>query len=145
MATLPLEGIRILDMTVVWAGPFATLFLSDMGAEIIRIESLQHADINGRGDIRVPKNLPAARRVTFPDGDPGDRPWERGASFNNHARHKVSMTVDLTRPKGKEIFLKLVAVSDALIENNSFGVMEKLGLTYEVMREVNPRFIMMSM
>lgn len=145
MAPLPLDGVRILDMTVVWAGPFATQFLSDLGAEVIRIESLQRPDLNGRGEIRVPRTLPPTRRTNYPNGDPGARPWERNANFNHHSRNKVSMTVDLARPRGKEIFLRLVKMSDALIENNTTGTLDKLGLGYPVLHEANPRFVLISM
>ncbi len=71
--------------------------------------------------------------TTYPEKDPGARPWDRHPSFNSHARNKLSMTVDLTRSEGKEVFKKLVMASDVVIENNSAGVMEKLGLAYPVL------------
>ncbi|HLC29158.1 MAG TPA: CoA transferase, partial [Dehalococcoidia bacterium] len=103
---LPLEGVRILDFTIVWAGPSGTVFLGDLGAELIRVESLQHPDVNTRGQIRIPKAaLEGGQGGQYPHGDPGPRPWERSASFQYTGRNKISMTVDLERPSGIEIFL----------------------------------------
>src|SRR4029077_18222544 len=81
----------------------------------------------------------------YVDMDPGERPWNRHAVFNVSGRHKLSMTADLRRPEGVEIFKKLVAISDVVMENNSFGTMSKLGLGYEDLRKVNPQIIMISM
>lgn len=140
---LPLEGVRILDFTIVWAGPSGTVFLGDLGAELIRVESLQHPDVNTRGQIRIPKAaLEAGQGLQFPNRDPGPRPWERSASFQYTGRNKVSMTVDLERPSGIEIFLRLVQKSDVFFSNYAAGTLEKLKLTYPVLREANPRLIM---
>ncbi|MBI4496411.1 MAG: CoA transferase [Chloroflexi bacterium] len=142
---LPLEGIRIIDLTIVWAGPYASLLLGDMGAELIRVESLQHPDINTRGQVRVPPAALATAGSQFPDRTPGPRPFERTATFNYTGRHKLSVTMDITRPKGREMFLRLVRQSDALLENNAAGTLEKLGVTWEMMLEANPRFIIITM
>lgn len=143
---LPLSGLRVLDMTVVWAGPFATVLLGDMGAELIRVESLQHPDTNTRGQPIVP---PAARQGSggyyYPDKDPGDRPWNRNAVFNAAARNKKSVTLDLMRPEGREVFFRLVRQSDVFIENNAADVVENLGITYDVLSKVNPALIMISL
>lgn len=149
MGKLPLEGIRILDFTVVWAGPFATMLLADFGAEVIRVESLQYFPSTTRGVMARPD--PAMARAlpsyagAYPEHDPGPRPWNRHPMFNCHGRNKLSMTVDLSRPRGRELFKKLVAVSDVLVENHSARVMENLRLTYEVLRRSKPDLIMVSM
>jgi crotonobetainyl-CoA:carnitine CoA-transferase CaiB-like acyl-CoA transferase len=136
-------------MTVVWAGPFATMILGDMGAEVIRVESRQRFPTNTRGyRCRPTRAAVLAMGHTgqmYPDKDPGERPWNRHALFNCHGRNKRSMTVDTERPEGVEIFKRLVRVSDVFIENNSAGVVEKLGLTYEALRPENPGLIMISM
>jgi len=142
----PLEGIRIIDMTVVWAGPYATMFLADMGAEVIRVEPLNIFPSTTRGQMARPN--PDVERQSpapnYPDRDPGERPWNRFAIFNLHARNKYSMTADLSTPEGKETFKKLVESSDLFIENNAVGSIDRLGLTYPVLKEWNPRLSMIS-
>ncbi len=146
MAKLPLEGVRVLDITVVWAGPYGTMFLADMGAEVIRVESVNVFPTSTRGRFARPSPEAEARVPTsiYPDRDPGDRPWNRSAPFNAHARNKLSMTVDLHTPQGKEIFRRLVEKSDVFVENNALGSMDRLGFTYPVLSEWNPRLIMLS-
>jgi crotonobetainyl-CoA:carnitine CoA-transferase CaiB-like acyl-CoA transferase len=149
MTALPLSGIRVLDFTVVWAGPYCTMMLADYGAEVIRVESLQHFPPTTRGSMPRP---PAAFLANashlqggYPNWEPGERPWNRHPSFNNHARNKLSMTVDTTRPEGRDIVRRLVEISDVLVENNPVTTMEKLGLTYDTVRAWKPDIIYMSM
>lgn len=151
MARLPLEGIRVVDITVIWAGPFATLHLADWGAEVIRVESIKHWQVGTRGARAKPNQEIIAdpvRRGTFAtycDRDVSFRPWNRWTLFNSHARNKLSCTMDLTQPRGKELFKELIKVSDVFLESNAPHVTENLGLTYDVLKEVNPRLIMISM
>ena len=145
---LPLEGIRILDMAVVWAGPYATQFLAEWGAEVIRVESTQHFPATTRGQVVRPTKEMSQMRGSmggFPNRDPGARPWNRGPSFNGHARNKKSMTVDMTQPEGQEVFDSLLRISDGLIENNVPVSMERVGVTWERVSKVNPKFIMLRM
>ena len=146
---LPLEGVRVLDMTVVWAGPYCTTLLADLGAEVIRVESIQIFGPPTRGSMARPSKFAIENLPPFiggmPDRDPKDRPWNRYPLFNAHARNKRSMTVDLLRPEGQEIFDRLVAVSDVLVENNPTETMTKLGISYERLKAINPRFIMLRM
>lgn len=149
MAKLPLEGIRILDMTVVWAGTYCATLLADMGAEVIRLESIKRLPPITRGYIPYPpkeviEGLPAFV-AGMPDREPGKRPWNRYPLFNAHGRNKFGMTVDLLQPSGMDIFKRLVAVSDAFVENNVTETMDKLGISYELMRDINPRIIMLRM
>ena len=146
---LPLEGIRILDMTVVWAGTYCATLLADMGAEVIRLESIKRLPPITRGYIPYPpkeviEGLPAFV-AAMPDREPGKRPWNRYPLFNAHGRNKLGITVDLTQPSGMDIFKRLVSVSDAFVENNVTETMGKLGISYEMMREINPRIIMLRM
>lgn len=149
MTKLPLEGIRILDMTVVWAGTYCAALLADMGAEVIRLESIKRLPPITRGYMPYPpkeviEGLPAFV-AGMPGREPGARPWNRYPLFNAHARNKRGITVDLLQPSGLDIFKRLVAVSDAFVENNVTETMDKLGISYEMMREVNPRIIMLRM
>ena len=143
---LPLEGVRILDFTVVFAGPYSTMHLAEWGAEVIRVESLHHFASNTRGTVaRPPASLiEAQKRIAsaYPDDEAGERPWNRAGTFNHHARNKLSMTVDLTRPEGQEVLHRLVEVSDGLMENNLPPNIEKHGVSWEQLGAVNPRLVM---
>jgi len=116
----PLEGIRIIDLTWVLSGPFATMALSDLGAEVIKVERL------GVGDI--------AR---------GNGPCVNGISsyFLSLNRGKKSITLNLASAQGKDIFLKLVKHVDIVVENFTPGTMDKLGLSYEIIKQHNPQII----
>lgn len=135
MVRLPLEGIRILDLTIVWAGPFATKLLGDMGAEVIKIEGPKRMDpLRHFGEDFYMSRAPAATGS-----------HNKSAYFNEYNRDKLGITLDLTHPSGRELFLRLVKMGDIVIENFRADVMEKLGLEYETMREVKPDIIMVSM
>ncbi len=149
MARLPLAGLRVLEITVVWAGPYCGSFLADLGAEVIRVESTNTFVPLTRGAAPHPPqavidNLPLYSGGT-PGRVPGERPFNRSPMFNSHARNKRSMTVNLLEPGGREVFDRLVAVSDVLIENNPTETMEKLGISYESLKAVNDDFIMLRM
>ncbi|HJO81547.1 MAG: CoA transferase [SAR202 cluster bacterium] len=133
----PLTGIRVLELAEIWAGPFCGALLGDMGAEVVKVESVQRI---ARGPIRPRPGAPG-----YPDGDPGERPWNRVANFNAINRNKIAMTLDLTRPEGVDAFLNLVAVSDVVVCNYSFGVMEKFGLGYDALRQARPDIIALFM
>jgi crotonobetainyl-CoA:carnitine CoA-transferase CaiB-like acyl-CoA transferase len=138
---LPLEGIRVIDITVVWAGPFASCILGDLGAEVIRVESIQRWDTLSRG----PSLSLEAVRAHRGEVDPATKPWDLSRDWSTMGRNKKSMTVDLTRPEGREVFYRLVAKSDVFIENNSADVVRRLGISYDILSKHNPRLIMMSM
>ena len=118
--TAALDGIRVLDLTRVLAGPFATMLLSDLGADVLKVE------LPGVGDD--------ARHF-------GPFRNKRSLYFLSINRGKRSMTLNLKTDGGKEILRRLVAEHDVLVENFRPGVMEKLGLGYEQLRELNPRLI----
>jgi crotonobetainyl-CoA:carnitine CoA-transferase CaiB-like acyl-CoA transferase len=127
---LPLTGIRIADLTAVWAGPYTTRLLADMGAEVIKVESPGSPDL-----LRTLSMLP-----------PGtERAYNKSAYFNHNNRNKYGASIDLSTPRGRDLFLELVRVSDVVIENFRSDVLDKLGLGYEVLREVRPDIILVSM
>jgi crotonobetainyl-CoA:carnitine CoA-transferase CaiB-like acyl-CoA transferase len=136
MSELALAGLRILDMTQIAAGPYATLLLGFMGAEIIKVESCSRMDIN-RGLARP---TPETYRM-YPQGIPGERPWNRSAHHIHRNGNKRSVTLDLASAPGKELFRKLAGVCDALIENYRASVLDRLGLGYAVLSAVNPQLV----
>lgn len=148
-SSLPLDGIRVLDITLVWAGPYATQMLADWGAEVIRLEPIDHFQPLARGQrARVSKaeiNADADWHNAYPNWDPTDMPWNRTPSFNVHARNKKSMTVNLGAPGGQEVFRRLLHIADVLIENNVPTTADKLGISYDRARDINPGFIMVRM
>ncbi len=149
MGKLPLEGLRVLEITVVWAGPYCGSFLADLGAEVIRVESTKTFVPLTRGAAPHPSqevinNLPLYSGGT-PDRISGERPFNRSPMFNSHARNKRSMTVNLLDEGGREIFNRLVAISDVLVENNPTETMEKLGISYESLKAVKNDIIMLRM
>jgi CoA:oxalate CoA-transferase len=119
-----LDKIRVLDMTNVLAGPFATLHLALMGAEVIKIENPNGGDL-----ARKLGNVP----------DLNDK--NMGTSFLAQNSNKKSFTLNLKGDVAKEIFKKLVVSSDVLVENFRPGVMERLGLSYKVLSELNPKLV----
>lgn len=141
MPPLPLEGIRVLDLTVVWSGPFTVYTLGDLGAEVIKVESVQRWDILVRD-----RYIDMAKiRAHSPDVHPDAGPWDVGRNWNAMRRNHRSVTMDLTRPEGREVFLRLVERCDVFVENNAADVKHNLGITYDVLRERNPALIMLSM
>ena len=146
---LPLEGIRVLDLTVVWAGPYCASFLADLGAEVIRVETVQTFVPLSRGPMAHPSEEALSKLPPSfggaPGGVPGARPWNRVPVFNAHARNKLSMTVDLRQPRGREMFHRLAKISDVLVENNPTETMDKLGISYQSLQEQNPQIIMLRM
>lgn len=149
MPHLPLQGIRVLDFTMVWAGPYATMLLADYGAEVTRVESLQHFPSTTRGLMPRPPEAMLANAfhllAGFPNSEPSKHPWNRHPMLNAHARNKLSMAVDLTQDEGQAIIRQLVAQSDIIVENNSLNVMGKLALDYESVRAMKPDMIYLSM
>jgi crotonobetainyl-CoA:carnitine CoA-transferase CaiB-like acyl-CoA transferase len=117
----PLEGIRVLDLTHVLAGPFCTQILGDLGAEVIKIER------PGVGD--------PTRRM------PPHTMKDQSLYFMSLNRNKKSLTLDLKAPEGKEIFYGLTRKADVVMNNFTPGTMEKLGLGYEDLKKINPKIV----
>ncbi len=136
MANGPLAGVRILDLTHVWAGPLGTRILGDLGAEVVKIESPM-----GRG----PGTKPPAGIGIYLGGDAGEDPWNRQGVFVKLNRNKKSVAIDLKAPTGRETFLELAGVADVVIENFSARAMKSLNLGYEVLREANDQIIYIAM
>lgn len=127
---LPLEGVRILELGMVFVLPLAITPLAALGADVIKVESASRPDSVRSGPM--PGNLPRS------DG------YNVGGNFHLLNRNKRAITLDLTTERGGELLLELVAKSDVVAENFTPRVLKNLGLTYERMREVNPRIILLS-
>ncbi len=127
----PLEGLRIIDLSMGWAGPLAARNMADLGADVIKVEACQYPDW-WRG---LDKDPDAIERVLY----------EKSERFNFLQRGKRGITLDLTSAEGVRLLKELVRTADALLENNSAGVLRKLGLEYPRLAEVNPSIVMMSM
>jgi len=146
---LPLQGVRVLDLTVVWAGPAVTMHLGDLGAEVIRVDNPYVFPTATRGHaVRPSPELVAEMGPlagSYPHLDPGDRPWNRHGMFAAHARNKLSCTLDLRTGLGHDTFMRLVEVADVLVENNSVHVVDRLGIGWDQLRARNPRLVMLRM
>lgn len=128
---LPLTGLRVLDLTMGWAGPQATRTLADLGADVIKVESTGYPDW--------------WRGTNFTEAFYRERQYEKNNNFNLMNRNKRGITLDLTCVEGRELLLSLVQQCDAVIENYSAEVLPKLGLDYPALRAVNSRLVMLSM
>lgn len=120
----PLKGVTILDLTRVVAGPYCAMLLADMGATVIKIEN---------------PNDPDLTREFPPMSQGGGEP--RSGFFAQYNRNKMAVSLDLKQPEGKATFLEMVRKADIVIENFRPGVMDKLGLGYEVLKGVNPALV----
>ena len=138
-AKQPLRDYRVLDLSRIWAGPYCTKLMADLGAEIIKMESLSVYDSH-RGPVS-----PARGIAAYPDGEPGDEPWNRNGWFNCLHLSKYGITLELTSDEGRRVFERLVSISDVLIENFRQGSLERLGYDYTALRQHRPDLIYVSM
>ena len=136
MANLPLKGLRVIDLSRVFAMPYAAAFMADLGAEVIKVEGCAFLDADTR--LGGPFGGPWA------DDVPGELHWERNGVFHVLNRGKRSVTLDLNQPAGLEALKKLIATADILIENFTPRVMRKFGLDYPNIRNLRPDIIMVS-
>jgi crotonobetainyl-CoA:carnitine CoA-transferase CaiB-like acyl-CoA transferase len=137
---LPLEGIRVLDLSQVWSGPYCTRVLADLGAEVIKVEATTRPDPE-----RGPGPELASSAPRYPDGDPGERPYNRAGRFNEYGRNKFGITLNLRDPECLDMARELVRISDLVVENYSVGVMDRLGLGYQDLKRLRPDIILLSM
>ncbi|MFB6464042.1 CaiB/BaiF CoA-transferase family protein [Bradyrhizobium tunisiense] len=130
-ARLPLQGVRVIDFSMGWAGPLSTRTLADLGADVVKIEAIQYPDW-WRGVDRRPAYV-------------NSQMYEKTPRFCMINRNKRGITLDLTRRQGRTLAKRLVAGADIVVDNYSVDVLPKLGLGYEVLRALNARLVMMSM
>ncbi len=126
-----LAALRIIDLSMGWAGPLASRHMADLGADVVKIEACQYPDW--------------WRGVDFRPHVLEQRLYEKSGRFNALNRNKRGVTLDLTTPEGVAAVKQLVVGADAVVENYAAGVLEKLGLDYAALRAVNPGIVMLSM
>ena len=132
--TLPLDGIRVVDLSRVFAMPYCGAYLADMGAEVIKVDTHHNQFVDTTRTLNGP----------YPDNDPGDLYWERGGTFQTLNRGKISVTLDLRSAEALDILRQLVSVSDVVLENFTPRVMRRFGLDYANLKAVKPDLIMVS-
>ena len=128
----PLEGVRVLDLSSVWAMPYLCASMAELGAEVIKIEALQRLDSN-RSIAGI-----------FPERHGGSEPWNVAGPFSIVNRGKRSITLDLSREAGRDAFRDLVLISDVVVENYTPRVMRGWELSYPHLRTLRPDIIMLS-
>ncbi len=125
----PLEGVRVADFTWVWAGPYGTMYLSHLGAEVIKIESNTRIDVTRRLPL-YPKGMKAG--------------VNRSGLFNQWSLGKKSVLINFSKPEGLAVVKELIQNSDVVVDNFATGVMERLGLGYDDLVKIKPDIIMAS-
>jgi crotonobetainyl-CoA:carnitine CoA-transferase CaiB-like acyl-CoA transferase len=150
-----LAGIRVIDLTVAWAGPLAGRWLADLGADVIHVErsTARGIGVALNGDYaphdadwqwgQLPE--PTFRSGIYPDAQPGERPWNRQGIFNKMNRNKRSLCLDLKKAEGLQIFRDLVQVSDIVLDNYRPRALAALGLDYDGFCAINPQIIVVSL
>jgi benzylsuccinate CoA-transferase BbsF subunit len=132
---LPLDGIRVADFCWVWAGPYCTMLLAALGAEVIKIEGQSRPDLIRRSTtkwrVRDDPSIIEATRIP-------------GAGFNTINMSKKSLSLDLSTPESRELARRLAAISDVVVDNMRPGAMAALGLGYEDLRKLRPDIIVLS-
>lgn len=139
-----LEGVRVLDMTVVWSGPYATMLLADLGAEVIRVENPFVLPPTTKGYHPRPLIMNAGFLGSmYGSPAPGrpDRPWNRHAMNNSLARNKLSVSIDTRRPEGLELLMRLAEKSDVFIDNFKANGLARIGIDVSALQRRNPRLI----
>ena len=125
----PLAGVRVIDLTWVWAGPHATWQLANLGAEVIRIETATRVDVT-------------RRLGPFVDDRPG---VDRSGYFNQYNQGKKSVALNLKTGRGLELLRELIATADVVIDNMTVGALDRMGLPYDELVRINPRIVAVSM
>jgi benzylsuccinate CoA-transferase BbsF subunit len=126
----PLSGIRVCDFTWVWAGPYCTLQLAHLGAEVIRIET---------------KTRPCVTRMLPPWPDGKFDSLDKSGYFNQYNQGKKSLSLNFRHPEARDAAWRLIKQSDIVINNFASGVIEKMGFGYEAVKQANPKVIMISL
>lgn len=130
-AALPLEGVRIIDLTMGWAGPSATRQLADLGADVIKVESIQYPDWFRGTDTRPPYHE--------------EQTYEKTHWIQVMNRNKRGITLDLTSEEGRSLLKRLLQKANAVIDNYAADVLPRLGFDPEAMLKINPKLVVVTM
>ena len=133
ISAFPLEGVRALEISEIWAGPFCGSLLADMGAEIIKVESPNGPSTRG--------NL---GQGGLPEGIEGPPTLNTAGGFNDGSANKLSITLNTRTPRGIDLIKRLVSISDIVIENFAYGVLEKWGFGYSQLKAIKPDIVYVS-
>ena len=134
MSSRPLEGIRVVDLSRVFAMPYCGAYLADLGAEVIKIDTHHSQFVDTTRTLNGP----------YPDNQPGEEYWEQAGTFHSLNRGKLSLSLDLRSDAALEVLKNLVAVSDVVLENFTPRVMRRFGLDYPSLKSHRPDLIMAS-
>ncbi len=137
----PLEDVTVLDLSMVWAGPYATKLMADLGATVIKVEVNSHLD-----SVRGPAiAIPDSPIGMYANDDPQDEPWNRSAYFNKLNRGKFDLCMNILADEGRAVLHKLIARADVVIENFGGGVFERMGYGYDVLKGIRDDIVFISM
>ncbi len=154
LAFKPLAGVRVIELTISWAGPLAARYLAELGADVIKVEhptsrgvAVSPPDPDAEPDPWTRGQLlpVSIRNGVFPDGDPGADWWNRMGHFNKMNRSKRSLCLDIKAPGGREVFERLVATADIVINNYSPRGVRSLGIDHETLRAIRPDLVTVAM
>ncbi len=135
----PLLGVRVLDLTVAWAGPMAGRHLAMLGADVIKVEGPSRVD-TWRGEVDSP-----SRTHLYPHGVPGDRPYDRSCWFNSQNHDKSTVVLDTKTPEGLALARRLGGEADIVLVNYTPGALDRMGLGYRDLVSTNPEVIVVEM
>ncbi len=136
----PLADLKVLELTVAWAGPFVGRYLGALGADVVKVEAVDKPD-GWRGPHRFGQTLPGGT----PGHDPDDLSLDIAPNFNSLNRNKRALVLDLKDPRGRALCLELVAEADVVVANFTSRVLPGLGLDYPELRRANPRVVLLNM
>lgn len=134
----PLAGVRVLDVTTAWAGPFVGRVLAALGADVVHVEAGKRMDLWRGG-------LTGENPRRYPDGIIGDRPYDRTVLFNSQNLNKRSLCIDIKRPGGREALARVAREADVVVSNFTPGTLARMGLDYATLSATNPRVILVEM
>ncbi|MBF0679305.1 MAG: CoA transferase [Devosia sp.] len=138
MSAGPLHGIRVLDVTTAWAGPFVGRVLAALGADVVHVEAAKRMDLWRGG-------LTGENPRRYPDGVLGERPYDRTVLFNSQNLNKRSLCIDIKSPGGREALKAAAANADVIVSNFTPGTLSRMGLDYAELSAINPRIILVEM
>src|SRR5690606_21635208 len=136
--TGPLAGIRVLDITTAWAGPFVGRVLAALGADVAHVEAAKRMDLWRGG-------LTGENPRRYPDGDIGARPYDRTVLFNSQNLNKRGLCIDIKKPGGQQALADVARTADVIVSNFTPGTVARMGLDYEALSRDNPGLILVEM